>query len=152
MRIRNTVFIIIAIGGVTLLLAETRSKVASNPAFDKMKSLVGKWNGSAMEGGKAMPTNARFQLISDGSALMAWLNEGVADEMVTMFHMDGTDLIGTHYCSAHNHARMVLASDGDANKLVVKFKGGTNSARGAGHVQDVTVYIDSTGPAAEVWS
>src|SRR6266446_10274627 len=118
MRIRNALPVILALSPVALLLAETRSKVTSNPAFDKMKTLVGKWEGSAMEDGKALPTNARFQLISDGSALMGWLNEGIADEMVTMFHMDGSDLMATHYCSAHNQPRMILASGGDPNKLV----------------------------------
>src|SRR5437667_8797965 len=152
MRIRNTGFIIIAIGGVTLLLAETRSKVASNPAFDKMKSLVGKWDGIAMEEGKPMPTNARFQLISDGSTLMAWLNEGVADEMVTMFHMDGTDLMATHYCSAHNQPRMVLASGGDPNKLVFKFKDGTNIGPEAGHMQQVAFVIDAPNHHSVDWT
>ena len=152
MRIRNTVFIIIAIGSMTLLLAETRSKVASNPAFDKMKSLVGKWGGTAMEEGKPMPTNARFQLISDGSALMAWLNEGVADEMVTIFHMDGIDLMATHYCAAHNQPRMVLASGGDANKLVFKFKDGTNIGPEEGHMHAVTFTIDGPDHHTEDWT
>src|SRR5947207_3861289 len=108
MRIRNALLVILALSSVVLLLAETRSKIATNPAFDKMKSLAGKWEGSAMEDGKAIPTTAHFQLISDGSVLMGWLNEGIADEMVTMFHVDGSDLMATHYCSAHNQPRMIL--------------------------------------------
>ncbi len=59
-------------GSVTLLTGETRSKVASNPAFEKMKTLIGSWEGSANEGGKKTPTNARFKLMSDGSMLAGW--------------------------------------------------------------------------------
>ena len=152
MRIRNALLVIFALSSVGLLLAETRSKIATNPAFDKMKSLVGKWEGSAMEDGKAIPTNARFQLISDGSAVMGWLNEGVADEMVTMFHMDGSDLMATHYCSAHNQPRMILASGGDPNKLVFKFKDGTNIGPDAGHMLQVAFVIDAPNHHSEDWT
>lgn len=152
MRIRNALLVILALSSVALLLAETRSKIATNPAFDKMKSLVGKWEGSAMEDGKAIPTNARFQLISDGSAVMGWLNEGVADEMVTMFHMDGSDLMATHYCSAHNQPRMVLASGGDPNKLVFRFKDGTNIGPDAGYMQQVAFVIDAPNHHSEDWT
>jgi len=152
MRIRNALLVILALSSVAPLLAETRSKIATNPAFDKMKSLVGNWEGSAMEDGKAIPTNARFQLISDGSALMGWLNEGVADEMVTMFHMDGSNLMATHYCSAHNQPRMILASGGDPNKLVFKFKDGTNIGPDAGHMQQVAFVIDAPNHHSEDWT
>jgi hypothetical protein len=152
MGIRNSILIIAALGCATLLLAESKSKIASNPAFDKMKSLVGKWEGSAIEDSKAMPTNARFQLISDGSALMGWINEGVADEMVTLFHMDGVDLMATHYCSAHNQPRMVLAAGGDANKLVFKFKDGTNIGPGDGHMRQIVFTIDGPNHHTEDWT
>ena len=152
MRIRNALLVILALSSVGLLLAETRSKIATNPAFDKMKSLVGKWEGSAMEDGKAMTTSARFQLISDGSAVMGWLNEGVADEMVTMFHMDGSDLMATHYCSANNQPRMVLASGGDPNKLVFRFKDGTNIGPDAGYMQQVAFVIDAPNHHSEDWT
>jgi len=152
MRIRNALLVILALSSVGLLLAETRSKVATNPAFDKMKSLVGKWEGSAMEDGKAIPTNARFQLISDGSAVMGWLNEGVADEMVTMFHMDGNDLMATHYCAAHNQPRMALVSGTDPNRLVFKFKDGTNIQPDAGHMQQVAFAFDGSDRHGEEWT
>lgn len=152
MRIRNLALVLLLLGSFGWLCAEeARSKVEKNPAFEKMKSLVGKWEGTAVEGGKPAPTNARFQLISDGSALMGWLNEGVADEMVTMFHMDGTDLMATHYCAAHNQPRMVLVSGDDPNKLVFKFKDGTNIEPGGGHMNQVTFVIDGPNHHAEDW-
>lgn len=152
MRIRNIGLVLLLLGSLGWLGAEEpRSKVEKNSAFEKMKSLVGKWEGTAMEDGKAQTTNARFQLISDGSALMAWLHEGGADEMVTMFHMVGNDLMATHYCAAHNQPRMVLVAGGDPNQLVFKFKDGTNIAPGAGHMNQVTFVIDSPDHHAEDW-
>ena len=117
-----------------------------------MKTLAGKWAGTAEEGGKEMPTNAHFQLIADGSALMGWLNEGIADEMVTIFHPDGSDLMATHYCAAHNQPRMVLVPDGDTNKLVFKFKDGTNIDPEAGHMNQVAFIIDAPNHHREEWT
>ena len=153
MRMRNVSYLILLIASIAwLVAAETGSKVPTNPAFEKMKSLVGKWEGTALEDGKSISTNARFQLISDGSALMGWLNEGSADEMVTMFHMDGADLMATHYCAAHNQPRMVLAAGGEATKLVFKFKDGTNIGPGAGYMHQVTFTIDGPDRHSEDWT
>jgi hypothetical protein len=152
MQLGKTLFTVLVFGSVTLFAEETRSKVASNPAFDKMKALAGKWEGTAEEGGKKIPTNARFQLIADGSVLMGWLNEGIADEMVTMFHPDGSDLMATHYCAAHNQPRMVLVAGGDPNKLTFKFKDGTNIDPAAGHMNQVAFIIDAPNHHAEEWT
>jgi hypothetical protein len=150
MRIIKVTLLLIC--STALLFGQARSKVAPNPAFDKMKMLVGSWEGSADEGGKAVPTNARFQLISDGSALMGWLNERTSDEMVTMFHPDGDDLMATHYCAAHNQPRMVLARGGDPNKLVFKFKDGTNLDPETGHMNQVVFIFDTPDHHIEEWT
>ncbi len=82
-----------------------KSAITANPQFDKMKTLDGSWVGGFVEGGKEYPATTRFMTVSDGSALMAWLGEGTPEEMVTIFYPDGKDLMGTHYCAAHNQPR-----------------------------------------------
>lgn len=54
-----------------------------------------------------------------------------------MFHPDRSDPMATHYCAAHNQPRVILVSGGDPNKLVFKFKDGTNIDPGAGHMNQV---------------
>jgi len=117
-----------------------------------MKTLVGSWEGNGSEGGAALKTSARFQLVSDGSVLAAWLGEGSPHEMVTMFHMDGNQLMATHYCAAHNQPRMVLVNGGDQNRLVFKFKDGTNIQPDAGHMQQVAFVIDGLNHHIEEWT
>jgi hypothetical protein len=73
------------------------------PEFEKMKSLVGEWQGKSLEGNTAKVT---YTLVSDNSALMEKLVMGGESEMVTMYHPDGDHLMMTHYCSAHNQPRM----------------------------------------------
>ena len=135
-----------------LLAEEPRSKVTPNPAFDKMKTLVGSWEGLSTEGRKTLPCDARFQVVADGSVLMGWLNEHTPDEMVTMFHPDGANLMATHYCAAHNQPRMVLVPGGDANKLVFKFKDGTNIDPDTGHMNQVTFILDRPNHHVEEWT
>jgi hypothetical protein len=152
MRRRIIVLITLALGSVVLRADEQKSKIENSPAYDKMKTLVGSWEGNVNEGGTALKTNARFQLVSDGSVLAAWLGEGSPHEMVTMFHMDGNQLMATHYCAAHNQPRMVLVNGGDQNRLVFKFKDGTNIQPDAGHMQQVAFVIDGPNHHIEEWT
>lgn len=131
---------------------EHKSAIAPNSSFDKMKTLDGSWTGAMVEGGKEYPTSTRFMLVSDGSALMAWLAEGKPDEMVTIFHMDGADLMATHYCSAHNQPRFVAVHDSDPNRVVFKFKDGTNIGPHDGHMQEVVFIFDGADHHMEDWS
>ena len=154
MRIRIVILGLLAFGSAALLLAaeEKQSKIAPSPAYDKMKTLVGAWEGTANEGGKQMPVSTRFQLVAGSSVLADWLGEGTPHEMVTMFHMDGNDLMATHYCAAHNQPRMVLMTGDDPNRLVFKFKDGTNIQANAGHMQQVAFIFDGANHHVEEWT
>lgn len=153
MKIRSAILITIASGSAILLAEDGKFKVEENAAFQKMKTLVGSWEGVAMEGDQKIPTSARFKMVSDDSALMAWLNEGSKnEEMVTMFHMDGKDLMATHYCAAHNQPRMVLQAGGDPNRLLFKFKDGTNIQSDTGHMHQVAFVLDDPNHHAEEWT
>src|SRR5574340_760255 len=103
----------------------------STPAsagFESLKSLAGAWEGTTNEGGKEIPVNTSFRLVSDGSALMGDLMSGTPHEMVTLFHLDGSELMATHYCAAHNQPRFVMAPSSDAKVLDFRFKDATNLA------------------------
>jgi hypothetical protein len=152
MSVRIIVLAIIAIGSTAMLADEKLSKVAPSPAYEKMKTLVGSWDGTVNEGSKQLTTHARVKLFSDGSALAHWLDEDTPHEMVTMFHMDGNHLMATHYCAAHNQPRTVLLSGRDANRIVFKFKDGTNIQPDAGHMQQVAFVFDGPDHHFEEWT
>ena len=131
---------------------QSLAHVAPSSAFDKMKTLMGSWEGTAREGGTDLPKTTRFQMVAGSTVLAGWLNEGTAHEMVTMFHMDGNNLMATHFCAAHNQPRMVLVSGNDPNQLVFKFKDGTNIHSGSGHMQQVTFIFDGANHHLEDWT
>jgi len=100
----------------------------ASASFDKLKSLVGEWEGSMNEGGKQSPATTSYRLVSGGSALMNVLGAGTPYEMVTMFHMDNSDLLVTHYCAAHNQPRFRMVPSPDPNVMTFVFKDATNLA------------------------
>ena len=152
MRIRIVILTMFVLGSMILLADEKSAKMETSPAYEKMKTLVGSWDGTVNENGKQLQTKARFQLVAGSSVLADWLDEGTPHEMITMFHMDGDDLMATHYCAAHNQPRLVLQSGADANRLVFKFKDGTNIRPDAGYMQQVTFIFDNPNHHVEEWT
>jgi len=130
---------------------EHKAPVAS-PEWDKLKALVGNWEGTAEMNGKPMPTRTSFKLISGGSVLMNTLAEGTPHEMVTMFHMDKKDLIATHYCAAQNQPRFKGTAGKEPNQVVFDFTDGTNIAPGEGHMQRLVVTMVDGDHHYEDWT
>lgn len=73
-------------------------------AFEKMKTLVGSWQGTVM----GMSINVTIRLTSSGTAI---LHEATGDgkrppdHEITMFYLDGGRLLATHYCDGGNRPR-----------------------------------------------
>jgi hypothetical protein len=111
----------IALLGLLMLIvvsASVAEKTPASAAFEKMKTMAGKWRGTYQGNTDTMT----LSVVSQGSALMQ------ADEhasMITMFHLDRDRLMMTHYCAAQNQPRMVgeLRPDGS---IEFKFLDATN--------------------------
>jgi len=122
-------------------------------SFDKLKSLVGEWEGKMNEGGKEIAATTSFRLVSDRSVLMNVLGGGTPYEMVTMFHMDGSDLLATHYCGAHNQPRFRFVSGSDPNVFDFEFKDATNlSSPTAPHMVGVKITLLDPNHHFEDWT
>lgn len=79
--------------------------------------------------GKDHETVLVFKTVSNGSAVCETLFPGTAEEMITMYHLDGDRLVGTHYCAMGNQPRMVatVCACDTANKTCkFNFLDGTN--------------------------
>ncbi|HEY3170504.1 MAG TPA: hypothetical protein VGK08_05840 [Thermoanaerobaculia bacterium] len=98
----------------------------SNPAWEKMKSLVGAWQVNA---GAMGPTSVTYRLVSNGSALMETMEAPGETEMITMYHPDGNAIMATHYCSMGNQPRMRASIPaGDVKSLRFAYLDATNLA------------------------
>jgi hypothetical protein len=97
-----------------LFAAESKA----NPAWEKMKTLVGAWEGH--EG--AQPVSVTYTLVSNGTSLMESLTGDHDTNMVTMYAPDGEGVVATHYCAIGNQPRMRAAGPGDAVAKRVDFQ------------------------------
>ena len=104
------------------VLAVDQPQAAANPGFEKLKSLVGQWKGEMKEG----DVHTTYKLVAGGSAIEEYMSHG---DMVTMYHVDGNNLMLTHYCVAQNQPRMraVAFKSGDST-LKFAFVDATNMA------------------------
>jgi len=128
------------------------STVAQSPEWERLKTLVGHWEGTMAEGGQSMPATVEIRMTGDGSAIMHVLGKDSPYEMVTMIHPDGKRLLATHYCAAHNQPRMALVPSAKPNQVAFDFVDGTNIAPGDLHMRSVVFTFTDADHHEEAWT
>ena len=109
--------------------------VEAQTAFDELKSLAGTWRGKPEGEGAEAEAEAKkvgeviheFRVSAAGTVVMETMGPGTEHEMINMYHLDGKDLVLTHYCAGGNQPTMKLNREkSSVAKLVFDFTGGTN--------------------------
>jgi len=95
-------------------------------AFDRLRKLVGKWEGTEDTPDGKKKVAVEYQLTSAGTVLTERLFPGKPHEMFTLYHGDGDDILMTHYCALGNQPRMKLAKSGNSKMLKFVFVDGTS--------------------------
>jgi len=99
-------------------------------AFAVIKSLAGRWQGPFInpETGKPVTMEASIRVTSSGNSVVhemkgAGDSDAVPkdDHPVTMFYIDGANLILTHYCDAGNRPRMSARISPDGKQVDFDF-------------------------------
>lgn len=115
-------------------------------ALERLKGLAGTWVGSAWHDSTDGSTSAEipdvkfeYSITAGGNVVMERLFAGMPHEMVTMYHLDGTDLVLTHYCAAGNQptmkaTEMNLAADEAATLSFECIRLGNAESEDAGHM------------------
>jgi hypothetical protein len=85
--------------------ALTMPPYQGSAAFQRMKSLVGKWSAESPTMGRM---NTEFRLIAGDSVIEERFAGGTPMEMVSMYHDVNGQLTMTHYCMLRNQPRMKL--------------------------------------------
>jgi hypothetical protein len=147
------VALVISVFVATISLAGSAMKpmIKTLPDFERMKSLVGEWQGKSEDGNSAKVT---YTLVSDNSALMERLVMGGESEMVTVYHPDGDHLMMTHYCSAHNQPRMrSQKSSSEAKTILFDLVDVTNlSSPEAGHMRKLVLTFADQDHFTQEWT
>ena len=142
-----------ALAASAVLAMEAHSAVATNPGFEKMKSLVGEWVGTVEEGGKKMPVAVSYRLVSKGTALEETLKTPEETDMITIYVADGKNLAMTHYCSEGNQPRMRAAVPAGSERLEFHYVDATNlSGADASHMHGLVVAFRDADHMTQAWT
>jgi len=96
--------------------------------FERMEALAGEWVAAedtpSFKKGELV---SRYALTAGGTALVDTLFPGKPNEMTTVYHRDGLDLVATHYCAGGNQPHLrAKAPAVHASVIELAFDGGTN--------------------------
>ena len=110
--------------------AEVRQpRVPANPSaqaqFERLKGLVGEWEVEDTQG-ELPPGTISYRLTAGGSTLVENLFVGSDHEMLSVYHLDGEDLVMQHFCVMQNAPKMRARAGGDPDAIDFECEGGTN--------------------------
>ncbi|MEO8188810.1 MAG: hypothetical protein ABI682_00595 [Acidobacteriota bacterium] len=144
-------FGLIALLALTLLPAALRAAEKPNPGWERMKSLVGEWDGVYQ--GKA-PVHVSYKIVSKGTTLMEIMSSSEEPDMVSMYTPDGGRLLMTHYCSEANQPRLrAEATPAEPKKISFGFVDASGLATpAAGHMHHLEVVFKDPDHFSQEWT
>ena len=135
--------------GLIAMAAVVLATSKSQAEFDQIKLLAGNWAGKATDG---RPVHINYQVVSSGSAVMESIAEGAGAGMVTMYHLDGDQLMMTHYCSVGNQPRMRADATSTPSAIKFTFLDVTNLASpDAGRMQAHSIVWKDADHVTQYW-
>lgn len=107
---RRLLMIILAVactGSAALAEPQQGSGTKTHSAeFEKLKTLVGRWDGTSAHDGKTEDVSVTYHLTSGNTAIVETLSPGTAHEMVSVYHDENGKLVMTHYCMLGNQPKL----------------------------------------------
>jgi len=114
----------------------------TNANLEKMKKLAGTWVAAGKDGKPTDDVVSIIKVTAGGSVVHETLFPGQPMEMVSVYMVDGPDLLMTHYCVLGNQPRMKADPKSPANQIVWQFTGGTNlDPKKDKHMHEATLTI-----------
>lgn len=127
---------------VWLHAEEPAKSKPSSPEFERMKTLVGTWQGKTDMGQGPIDLTVQYRLLAAGSVVEERVFAGTPNEMVTMYFDKDGKLALTHYCMLGNRPAMRLkSSDSKTLKFDFDKSCGINPKKES-HMHALTITFD----------
>jgi hypothetical protein len=123
-------------------------------AFDKLKTLAGKWKAQTEKGNNAY---AIYEPVSNGTALQErFIDEGekVHSNLITVYYRDKDGLMATHFCAMNNQPRLrAIEASGDLNRMTFSIIDITNlKTPDAPHMYKLTYEFKGSDHMTTIWT
>ncbi len=134
-------------------LAGSSGTLDARAAFELLKGLDGEWQFPG-DGQGIPPGTVNYRVTANGSAVLETLMPGTEHEMITLYHLDGDQLVLTHYCVLGNQPEMKLVSaTANPKELRFAFTGGRNVDPAKGrHIHSGRLRFREDGSVASEWA
>jgi hypothetical protein len=122
-------------------------------AFERMKQLVGDWQGTMDMGEKGvMKSTLSYKLTAADSAIVETVFEGMPHEMTSVYHDDSKRrLTMTHYCAEHNQPILALTSMvGNELTMDLSKNSDIDTAKEL-HIHSLTIQFDGNDKMTQQW-
>ena len=93
---------------VTMAIADSSEEAQTDPRLAFLKSLEGTWV-SESSSDDLHEGIFEYRVTSGGTTVEERLMAGSPHEMLTVYHMDGKDLIANHFCMLDNQPRFTAS-------------------------------------------
>ena len=122
-------------------------------AYERFKSLAGTWQADSTKGWSEEIT---IEVIASGSAVMSTttFRDAPDRKMVTLYSLDGPNLVATHYCEARNQPHLMATEiAGDASTIRFTFvRGGNMASRDEGHMDEAIFRFAGDNEFSSQWT
>jgi hypothetical protein len=118
--------LLVLVAGIRAADDNAAKAPGKHAGLERLKKLAGEWVAADAQGKPTDQVVSVFKVTAAGSAVQETLFPGTSHEMVTVYHLDGKDLVLTHYCALGNQPRLKADPASPPNQLAFKFTGGSN--------------------------
>ncbi|MCP3994627.1 MAG: hypothetical protein GY722_06110 [bacterium] len=126
---------------LALIAGMAVAEPAPDPRFEFLKGLAGTWEGTGL--GDEEQGFYEFRVTAGGHAVEEREMVGSPHEMLTVYHMEGSDLVATHYCMLGNRPRMTAQLTGKELTFSCDGKPGGAASHAEHHVHGWAMKLDS---------
>jgi len=110
--------------------------------FARFRALEGCWR--VVGGDHAQGATHSYRTVANGSVVVEVAFAGQPHEMVTVVHLDGSDLVLTHYCAAGNQPHLVAQAGGGDEVRFAFVKAGNLKTPADAHMRDASFkFVDA---------
>ena len=135
------------------IAAENPNTSDAKSSFETIKGLAGDWivvDPEEEEKGKIAFT---YKVVTASNAVLETYHPGRADEEITVYHMDGADVVLTHLCSMGPQSRMRAPGQASGNSISFEFVSATNmKTPDDAHIHKMALTIEGADRIKTVWT
>ena len=134
----------VALAGIILLCGEPARGEDAPAVFARLKTgLAGSWKLPSPKSTREEAFRISFKEISRGSALVETFGDPAGSVTETIYHLDGAQLLATHYCAQGNQPRLRMVRDDPRTGAEFAFQDATNLAtEKASHLVRMRIRLD----------